>query len=236
MSTRPHISVSMTLSASTDSHQRAAPGTAAAVGPAITKPNRAGESPLCWAFRASPRSNTQGSVRAAAWLKASVVAAGGRWPAAEAVRGTPGRAGATRAKKSSKSTRRRRTRLMRCALKRLKTPWCKNSQRGFLRIYRHEPSFSVISKNMLRQRRVAGVTPQVATEQALVALRLKARVMVRHGLRQNRLERKRFRQIREQLPGFCTPKPEAVVKTMVRMAGRQGGAEPDGNMSKNYSF
>ena len=73
-------------------------------------------------------------------------------------------------------------------------------------------------------------------EQALVALRLKARVIVRHGLRQNRLERKRFRQMREQLPGFCTRKPDAVVKTMVQMAGRQGGAEPDRNMSKNYSF
>ena len=82
----------MTLSASTDSRQRTVPAIASAIGPAITKPNMAGKSPRCWAFRASPRSNTQGSVRAAAWLKASAVAASGRWPAAEAVRGAPGRA------------------------------------------------------------------------------------------------------------------------------------------------
>ena len=126
--------------------------------------------------------------------------------------------------------------MMRCALKTLKTPWRKNSWRGFLRIHSHEPSCSVISKNMRWRRRVASVTPQVAMEQALVALRLKARLMVRHGLRQNRLERKRFRQMREQLPGFCTPKPDAVVKAMVQMAGWQGGAETDGNMPKNYSF
>ena len=88
VSTCPHISVKMRLSASTDSRQRAAPATAAAIGPAITKPNRAGKSPRCRAFRAAILTARCVQRRGSKHPPSPPVGD----PAAEAVRGAPGRA------------------------------------------------------------------------------------------------------------------------------------------------
>ena len=59
---------------------------------------------------------------------------------------------------------------------------------------------------------VIGVIPQVAVQQVLVALRLKAVVVVRHGLLQDGFERKHLGQVGQQPAGFGIRKPDAVVE------------------------